>query len=95
MAFRAMKALRQTRRILHTATLPMKKWGGEVSGFTTQELDGMRRITKQVYGHSHMSPDVFGAMFPEIGPLGKTAFMPLGRCLEEWWGATDERHRHG
>eukprot|EP00959_Pyramimonas_sp_CCMP1952_P310353 6495088-Pyramimonas_sp.AAC.1 len=58
--------------------------GGEVSGFTVQELDGMRRITKQVYGHSHMSPDVFGAMHPEIDPLGKIAFMPLGRYLEEW-----------
>eukprot|EP00959_Pyramimonas_sp_CCMP1952_P171581 3585716-Pyramimonas_sp.AAC.1 len=61
MAFRAMKADRPTRRILHTAILPRRKWGGEVSGFTVQELDDMRRIAKQIYGHSHMSPDIFGA----------------------------------
>ena len=78
-AHRAMKACSKTRRIPHSAILPIKKWGGEVSGSAIQELDGMRRTTGQVYGHGHIAPDVFGAIHPELDPVGKAAFMPLGR----------------
>ena len=42
-----------------------------------------------------MRPDVFCAVHPELDPMGKAAFMPLGRYLEKWWRATDARHRHG
>ena len=52
----------------------------------------MRQITKQVYEHGHMPSDVFGAIHPELDPMGKAAFMPLGRDLEEWLRAADERH---
>ena len=92
---RAIQQVAGCKRIWHTAILPASAWGGEVTGFSDTELAELRVRAKKLFGHPHISSDVFEAAVPARSPLGKATVLCVERYAEEWWRASDVRQANG
>ena len=82
-------------KVFFCGVMPSATYGGEVTGFTPQEIRLLRRTAARVLGLPASSTKELGwQLFPKRDPL-KLATSTFKRYCKEWWQASDEALKQG